>query len=231
MVLFDLRITKFSPTMAPTTRSSRLLSNGNSKEETPLKVVKAKKVPTTRESPLKVCGIKVGASVDTYTKPWTGVNLESSVVAKSKEKRGKKEENPEKEEDLVMDLEDVALPEGFLADFSEMEVMEIPASLLTWYDKNHRVLPWRINTYSRLKSSEKGCKEEGFVVVKKGEKSTPKLKVKFPFFLFLSFYVHETEKFRMNKCVDAKTMDYLDCFGAHLAFLKKTKCCTSHNRK
>lgn len=182
MVLFDLRITKFGPTMAPTTRSSRLLSNGNSTEETLLKVVKAKKIPTTRESPLKVCGInKVGASVDTYTKPWSGVNLELSVVAKSKKKRGKKEENPEKEEDLVIDLEDVALPEGSLADFSETEVMEIPASLLTWYDKNHRVLPWRINTYSRLKSSDKGCKEQGFVVVKKGEKSTPKLKVKFPF--------------------------------------------------
>lgn len=187
MVLCDSRISKFGPIMAPTTRSSRLLSNGNSKEETILKVVKAKKVSITRESPLKVCGIKVGASVDTYTKPWTGVNLELSVVAKSKKKRGKKEENPEKEEDLVMDLEDVALPEGSLADFSETEVMEIPASLLTWYDKNHRVLPWRINTYSRLKSSEKGCKEEDFVVVKKGEKSTPKLKVKILFFPFPDF--------------------------------------------
>lgn len=193
-MLFDLRITKFCLTMAPTTRSSRFPSSGNSKQEPPLKVVKAKKVSTAQELPLNVCGIKVGASVDTHTKPWTGVNLELSVVAKSKKKRGKKEENPETEEDLVMDLEDVALPGGSLADFSETEAMEIPASLLTWYDKNHRVLPWRINTYSRLESSEKGCKEEDFVVVKKGKKFTPKLKVKIPFFLFLSFHVHETWK-------------------------------------
>ena len=44
----------------------------------------------------------------------------------------------------------------------------------------------------------------GFCGSKEGGEIYTQAQGKIPFFLFLSFHVHETEKFRMNKCVDAK---------------------------
>lgn len=124
--------------------------------------------------------------------------------SKSKGHVPKKKENGGEQKGLVSDMEDMCQPQMSLCSpsFSDIEVMEIRSSLLDWYDKNHRVLPWRINTHSLLNpvsESEEGGNGDNFRVKKDGclqgaprKKSAHSPLVNFPphylrffFFLFL----------------------------------------------
>lgn len=59
------------------------------------------------------------------------------------------EVSPEVRPGTVGDLEDLG---GNQACFRGEEIAPLRKALLSWYDRNHRELPWRINPHSQLKS-------------------------------------------------------------------------------
>lgn len=172
MVLFNRPLSRVVPSMAPTTRSVRL----SMEAEASCKRTAFSPAAMYAKNPIRtVDGFQDETNLKVYKaksneKPGKGLQQKFRTGTKKKTKSSQ----VDKEEIIATDMEDLCTSDGTLADFSfaKSEVMTIRASLLSWYDSNHRVLPWRINLYSCLENpsySADGageiCKEESGVGV------------------------------------------------------------------
>ncbi|KAG0563419.1 hypothetical protein KC19_8G029700 [Ceratodon purpureus] len=149
MVMLDRALCRVLPPMAPTTRSARLsveVLGVNSKAASSSKgggvmnlVVKGD-VGYEEERSLKVYKAKGSGKAEKGSQRRGRIGV----------KKDKKVAPVDSEDGMVMDMEDFCSSGGSLAEpsFSESEVMAIRTGLLSWYDRNHRVLPWRINLHS-----------------------------------------------------------------------------------
>jgi hypothetical protein len=143
MVLCDRALCRVLPPMAPTTRSARLSIEAqgvNYKAASSSKAIVVDELGEgfREESSLKVYKAKA------IEKPGKGAQRRGRIGVKKEKKVAS----------VDPDMEDFCSSAGSLVEpsFSEIEVMEIRTSLLSWYDRNHRVLPWRINLHSSLES-------------------------------------------------------------------------------
>ena len=143
MVLCDRALCRVLPPMAPTTRSARLSIEAqgvNYKAASSSKAIVVDELGEgfREESSLKVYKAKAIA----IEKPGKGAQRKGRIGVKKEKKVAS----------VDPDMEDFCSSAGSLIEpcFLETEVMEIRTSLLSWYDRNHRVLPWRINLHSSL---------------------------------------------------------------------------------
>ena len=152
MVLVDRALFRVLPPMAPTTRSARLsiqAQAGNSK------VASSSRVIIGENSVYK---LGEGFQEESHLKVYKAKGSENPGKGSQRNGRiGAKKEKVfavDPEEAMASDMEDFCASAGSVGDssFSGSEVTKIRTSLLSWYDRNHRVLPWRINLHSCLKN-------------------------------------------------------------------------------
>lgn len=167
MVVLDRALPRALPPMAPTTRSARLSIGAQDVNYKAASSSRAITVETSmgfqEETHLKVYKAKTG----------NGSQRKGRIGAKKE----KKASSVAAEEAVATDMEDLCSLTGLFS-FSESEVVEIRTRLLSWYDSNHRVLPWRINLQSCLESpsysgddGDETCKEAPRVEAKKAASS------------------------------------------------------------
>jgi len=152
MVLFCQTQFRVVPSMAPTTRSARFSIDAqtlNFKATSSSRAITAdtsrcKAVSFQEESSLRVNNSKAYEKADG--------ELQRIVRIQPRKERNISQVDPE--ETMAPDLEDFCSSGVSQVDpvFSQSEVLTIRTNLLSWYDRNHRDLPWRINSYSCLRS-------------------------------------------------------------------------------
>lgn len=187
MVLCDRALCRALPPMAPTTRSARLSIEAqgvNFKAASSSKAIVVDELGEEfrEESSLKVYKAKA------IEKPGKGAQRKGRIGVKKEKKVAS----------VDPDMEDFCPSAGSSIEpcFSETEVMEIRTSLLSWYDRNHRVLPWRINLHSSLEGPPYSggepdgvCKEASRGEAKK--QASPSVQAAVcEHYLFLTFFVY-----------------------------------------
>lgn len=140
------------PSMAPTTRSARLSIEA---ETLSSKAASCYNRAITADTPTgKAESFQEGSSLR-MSKSTANEKLHGALQQKARTgARKQKRMSPvDPEEPMTTDMEDLC-SSGSQGDpvFSESEVMVIRTNLLSWYDSNHRDLPWRINVHSCMKS-------------------------------------------------------------------------------
>lgn len=138
------------PSMAPTTRSARISIEAQTLSS---KEVSCSRVITADIPICKAEGFQEGSNFRMYK---AKAHEKSDGVPRQKvSNREKKLSSVEPKEPMATDMEDLcSLGDSNLGDndFLKREVLAIRTALLSWYDRNHRQLPWRVNTYSCLRS-------------------------------------------------------------------------------
>lgn len=164
--------------MAPTTRSARLSIEAQTfscKAASSSRAITAntpicKAESFQEERGLRTCKFKANEKPD-------GALQRKVRTARARKEKKMSQVDQEEATATDMDMEDLCSSGGCQSDpvFLESEVMAIRTKLLSWYDRNHRHLPWRINIHSCLQNPsysadepDERCKEASSIEVKKG---------------------------------------------------------------
>lgn len=151
MVQIDQALFRILPSMAPTTRSARLSLESRTLN---CRAASGSRAVTADTPMCKAESFQEGGCLKIH-KSKANVKPDRALQRKYRIGASKENESSQVDQDKTPapDMEDLCSSRASQSDpvFSEIEITAIRTNLLSWYDRNHRDLPWRINIHSCLK--------------------------------------------------------------------------------